>query len=84
MTCAHRVADDTIPFVSVCPQCFQDRLQQLYSRRVLDGFLKDDHAIEAYCAECEQFWSISPNERSALVRLLAVLGVIRGSSAQLH
>jgi len=51
---------------------------------VLDGFLKEDHAIEAYCAECEQFWSISPKERAALVKLCALLEAIRGSAPKVH
>jgi hypothetical protein len=70
-----RAADDTmgvaVLFTSICPQCFQERVQRGYSRGVLGSFLEANHTIEAYCVRCDEFWAISPRERTALFDLLA-------------
>jgi hypothetical protein len=84
MSCARRALDDTFPFISICPQCFHERRQLLYSYRVLGGFLKDDNPIEAYCPGCERFWTLSAQERAALTRLLTVRAAVNATSARLH
>jgi len=60
--------DETIPFTSVCPKCFEEQPQQRYSGTALRSLLKGDHAIEAYCVKCDAFWDISPRERSVLAK----------------
>lgn len=71
MRSADSSMDAAVLFASVCPQCFQARVQRGYSRAVLGSFLEADHIIEAYCMSCDEFWAISPRERAALFDLLA-------------
>jgi hypothetical protein len=56
-----------IPFMSPCPKCTQVRLQRGYNRNSLLRLLGHGYPIEAYCETCDEFWSISANERAALV-----------------
>jgi hypothetical protein len=46
------------------------RSQQSYAFRALVGFLVSNQPIEAYCAVCNEFWAISPNERADLAWIL--------------
>jgi hypothetical protein len=41
-------------------------MQDGYARRALLRLLNTDSQVEAYCAECDEFWSISPQERHAI------------------
>jgi DNA-directed RNA polymerase subunit RPC12/RpoP len=59
--------NEPIPFMSRCPRCGHRRLQDGYVRRVLRRLLSTNGKILAYCIPCDQFWPISPLERSGIV-----------------
>jgi hypothetical protein len=61
---------DSLGFMSTCPNCKDVRSQQIYGFRTLVRFLVDNQPIEAYCADCKEFWPITANERAELACLL--------------
>ena len=61
---------DSLGFMSTCPNCKDVRYQQSYAFRTLVRSLVHNQPIEAYCATCDEFWSINANERAELALLL--------------
>jgi hypothetical protein len=57
---------DSARFSSLCPTCNDTRSQLGYSPRTLLRLLSRDRPIDAYCAICNGFWSISAEERVRL------------------
>lgn len=55
------------PFESMCPKCAQIQPQRGFDRNSLLRLLSRGYPVEAYCALCDEFWSISAKERAALV-----------------
>ena len=56
-----------VPFTSMCPACGQMRPQDAYNRDSLLRLLRGGHPVEAYCASCDEYWSIDVPERAALI-----------------
>ena len=50
-------------FISTCPKCGVPQPQQGFSCSALQRLLRGDHPIEAYCVACDEFWSVSLEER---------------------
>jgi hypothetical protein len=61
---------DSVVFMSTCPNCKVMCPQQNYGFRSLVRFLVSNHPIEAHCADCSVFWSITANERAELAWML--------------
>jgi hypothetical protein len=61
----------SIPFTSTCPKCCAHQPQRGFSRSALDRLIKGGHPIEAYCAACDEFWSVSAEERREIADRLA-------------
>lgn len=68
---------ERVVFASSCPKCGQQRSERGFSRAALLRLLNADHPIEAYCKMCDEFWAISPGERTAIASELHA----RGTSA---
>jgi hypothetical protein len=64
---------EAIPFLATCPKCKHPRPQVGYIRGDLLKLLSDGHAVEAYCATCDDFWSINRQECSRLATALTGL-----------
>ena len=47
------------PFLSMCPKCAQLRAQPGYDRNSLLRLLRNRYPVEAHCAACDEYWSIS-------------------------
>jgi hypothetical protein len=62
----HRPMNEPMPFMSNCPSCGLWCLQDGYARRVLLRLVNTNSEIAAYCTECNEFWSISSQERHAI------------------
>ena len=60
----------SIAFASICPKCRNQQAQRGLSRAALGRLLNAGHPIEAYCVGCDDFWSISSQERHALAERL--------------
>ena len=60
-----------ITFVSTCPACGHQRLQDGYTRRALIRLLAMSHTIDAYCITCDVLWPISAQERVVMARAIA-------------
>jgi hypothetical protein len=58
-------------FVCECPKCGQERPQTGYVPEELALLLTSGADIEAYCAGCDSYWSLSTEERVDLTRALA-------------
>jgi hypothetical protein len=56
----------SIPFASTCSRCAQVRPQRGYDNNSLLRLLNGGYPVEAHCAICDEFWSISLKERAAL------------------
>jgi len=56
-----------VPFESMCPKCAQFQPQRGFDRNSLLRLLSSGYPVEAYCATCDEFWSISAKERAVLV-----------------
>jgi len=72
---AHRVPQDgdkraLVQFMSTCPKCGQMRTQFRYDRDSLLRLLERGYPMEAYCEDCDDFWSISVKERAGLAIVL--------------
>ena len=65
-----------VPFVSMCPTCAQMRPQPGYDRNSLLRLLGGGYPVEAYCSTCDQFWSISANERAGLIGVAIAAGAV--------
>jgi hypothetical protein len=65
---------EAIPFLATCPKCKHQRPQDGYIRGDLLKLLDEGHPVEAYCATCDDFWSISRQECSRLATVLMGLG----------
>ena len=55
-----------IRFRSMCPNCARILPQCGYDRSSLLRLLTGGYPVEAYCAECDEYWPISVKERVAL------------------
>jgi hypothetical protein len=67
---ADRRLHEAIPFLATCPKCKHQRPQDGYIRGDLLKLLSDGDPVEAYCATCDDFWSLSRHERSRLATAL--------------
>ncbi len=56
----------TIEFASTCPSCKRKWPQYSFTVRALVRLLYAEYPIEAYCVACDEFWSISSEERTEL------------------
>jgi hypothetical protein len=65
-TKSNRRTNRSIPFASTCPKCAQVRPQCGYDNNSLLRLLNGGYPVEAHCAICDEFWSISLKERAAL------------------
>jgi hypothetical protein len=55
-----------VPFVSTCPKCGEPQPQLGFSCSALQRLLRGGHPIGAYCVACDEFWSVSREERRAI------------------
>jgi hypothetical protein len=62
---AHGTIPTRVPFLSTCPKCKLNQVQW-YARGALRRLLNGDHPVEAYCVPCDEYWSTSAHERTAL------------------
>ena len=60
-----------IPFLAICPKCKQARSQDEFGRAELLRLLNNHHPVLAYCESCDDYWPISPFERSMVAEFLA-------------
>jgi len=58
-------------FASTCPTCKRERSQDGYTVEALRRLLQGGYPIEAYCATCDEFWSISLHKRIELGEVVA-------------
>ena len=63
--------DESVPFMSRCPKCGYQWLQDGYKRHTLLSLLRTRSTIEAYCMKCAVLWPISAEEQQALSEDLA-------------
>ena len=54
-----------------CPRCKSERVIETYTRGELLRLLEFGYPIEARCAECELRWSIGPEGRVQIARVVA-------------
>jgi hypothetical protein len=59
-----------ITFISTCPTCGHQQLQDGYTHAALVRLLERGRIIEAYCLACDVLWPISPEERAAMARAI--------------
>jgi hypothetical protein len=57
-------------FTSACPRCKSERVQDGFSAGDLERLLAGGYPIEAYCADCDEFWAIGLQKRVELARWL--------------
>jgi hypothetical protein len=60
-----------IVFVSICPTCKREQAQDRFTARDLVKLLKGNLPIEAYCPGCDEFWSVSIQQRVDLREVVA-------------
>ena len=61
----------SITFVSTCPACGHQRLQDAYTRRGITRLLETGHTVDAYCVTCDVLWPLSAQERVVLGNAIA-------------
>jgi hypothetical protein len=64
---------ESVPFLSRCPGCGQQRLQVGHSRDHLVRKLVAGMRVDAYCLPCDLVWPIGVRERGGIGRGLARL-----------
>ena len=62
---------EAIPFLATCPKCKHTCPQDEFSRAELLRLLNNHHPVLAYCGSCDDYWPISPFERSMVAEFLA-------------
>jgi hypothetical protein len=62
---------ESVPFMSRCPKCGYEWLQDGYTRHTLLSLLRTESRIEAYCMRCAVLWPISTEEQQALTEQLS-------------
>ena len=67
MNAKEHTGGSNVPFESMCPSCAQMQPQRGFDRNSLLRLLSSGYSLDAYCATCDEFWSISAKERAALV-----------------
>jgi hypothetical protein len=65
--CAMRQA---IVFVSMCPNCKGQQLQDAFAVEDLVRLLNGGYPLEAYCVPCDEFWPLSVEERIELIEVV--------------
>ena len=63
--------NNPVTFVSTCPACGHQRLQNGYTRRALVKLLETNHTIDAYCVTCDVLWPVSAPERVVIAKAIA-------------
>ena len=61
---------DEVSFLSTCPRCTREQLEQVFSRAAVQRLLDSGYPVEAHCVMCDQYWPISAQERAAVARRL--------------
>jgi hypothetical protein len=67
MKAKEHTGGSNVSFESMCPKCAQIQPQRGFGRNSLLRLLSSGYPVEAYCATCDEFRSISAKERAALV-----------------
>ena len=57
---------EAIVFAATCPRCKREQLQTGYTLGDLNRLIDGGHPIETYCEFCDEFWAVSPGERTAI------------------
>jgi transcription elongation factor Elf1 len=65
-----KTTSENFPFSSECPHCGHERMQGGLPREELVQLLRSGAQLEAYCASCDEAWSVSVEERADLARAL--------------
>jgi hypothetical protein len=58
--------NESILFDSRCPKCGHQRVQDGYTRRILQRLINTGSTIEAYCVACDVFWPLGDKERDEI------------------
>ena len=61
---------ENFPFSAECPHCGHERMQTGLPREELVQLLRSGAELEAYCANCDEAWAVSVEERADLARAL--------------
>jgi len=64
-----------IVFAERCPHCNREQAQEGYTVGELMKLLSGPHPIEAYCAYCDEFWTVSAQKRVELGEIVAAAGI---------
>ena len=64
-----------IVFAERCPHCNREQAQEGYTVAELMKLLSGPHPIEAYCAYCAEFWTVSAEKRVELGEIVAAAGI---------
>lgn len=62
-----RFVPQWVPFTSLCPKCRREQPQSHLRSALLKSFNRGA-SIEAYCAACNESWSISDRERTGIAK----------------
>jgi hypothetical protein len=64
-----------IVFAERYPHCNREQAQEGYTVGELMKLLSGPHPIEAYCAYCDEFWTVSAQKRVELGEIVAAAGI---------
>ena len=64
---------EALVFSAKCPQCGREQLQDGFTVADLMRLLYGGYPIEAYCAFCNAFWTVSVQKRVELGDLVAAV-----------
>ena len=62
-----------VVFVSICPTCKNEQLQDQFSLEALAKLLSSGYPLEAYCHSCSKHFPISLQQRLELGATIAAL-----------
>lgn len=60
---------DPVAFVSKCPHCGYEQLQDAYTRGFILRLLEIGHPIEGYCTPCDENWPVDLELRADLAAI---------------
>jgi len=56
-----------LTFKAICPTCGREELQNAFTFAALERLIDGCYPIEAYCAACDDFWTLNVQKRVEII-----------------
>jgi hypothetical protein len=60
-----------LTFVAICPTCGREELQNTFTCAALERLIDGCYPIDAYCAVCDEFWTVNIRKRVEIIEAVS-------------